>query len=261
MSILDTLVSVYARTFAVCRRLAQVSVLWFFLALVGEILRRSGESAAGGAVSVLALMGMLLHLIAALSGWYFAHCSLYKPNEKITLLPTLTQFKFIGVQALNVILLGAVSGVIVGVLGLFWIHDIGSRTQEEIQNGAQSASFFGMPFVLLIFGRLLLMAPSMVRNQKQSFRVSWKATKGRTLRLFMLQLGCLIPTGGAESIAALLRAFDAPLIVPAVISVIGVFLSLWLYNRLAEDEYARFTGRAGSCASSRSPCSPSQSRR
>lgn len=261
MSILDTLVSVYARTFAGFGSLARVSALWFVLAVIGEILRRSGESAAGGAVSVLALMGMLLHLIAALSGWYFAHCSLYKPKEKTTLLPTLTQFRFIGVQTLNVIFLGIIGGGIVGLLGLFWIHDISLQTQEEIQNSAQSASFLGLPFVLLIFGRLLLMAPLMVRNQKQSFRVSWKATKGRTLRLFMLQLGCLIPTGGTEAVAALLRSFAAPLIVPAIVSVIGVFLSLWLYTRLAEDEYARFTGRAGSCASSRSPCSPSRSRR
>jgi hypothetical protein len=65
MSILDTLVSVYARTFADFRRLARVSALWFALAVMGEILRRSGESAAGGAVSVLALLGN-----AAASGSY-----------------------------------------------------------------------------------------------------------------------------------------------------------------------------------------------
>lgn len=258
MLILDALVSVYARTFAGFSSLARVSALWFVLAVIGEVLRRSGENAAGGAVSVLALMGMLLHLVATLSGWYFAHCSLYQPKEKTSLLPTLTQFRFIGVQTLNVIILAVIGGGIVGILGLFWIHDIGLQTEEEIQSSAQSASFLGLPFVLLIFGRLLLMAPLMVRNQKQSFRVSWKATKGRTLRLFMLQLGCLIPTGGTESIAALLRTFEVPLVVSAVVSVTGVFLSLWLYTRLAEDEYARVTGLAGSCASSRSPCSPSR---
>lgn len=244
VSILDTLTQVYARTFADFRKLAKVSLLWFALTLIGETMRQlSGVTVtsveAQASLSVMLLVGTCLHLLAVLSGWYFSHAVMYKPEQKVSLWPGRLQLKFIGVQTLNLIVLGMLSGVVVSVIGLLWINQLSQQTQAQLMAGGQQASFFGLPLVLLFFSRLLLMAPMMVRGLPKTFKSSWVATEGQTFRLFVLQIGCLMPIVLTESVASLLRGLSVPFIMPVVVSVMGTYLSLWLLTRLAEDEYKR----------------------
>lgn len=153
--------------------------------------------------------------------------------------PGRLQLKFIGVQTLNLIGLGMLSGVVVSIIGLFWLNQLSQQTQAELMAGGQHASYYGLPLVLLFFSRLLLMAPMMVRGLPKTFKTSWTATEGHTLRLSVLQIGCLLPIVLTESVASLLRGVSAPVIVPVLVSVIGTYVSLWLLTRLAEDEYKR----------------------
>ena len=76
---------------------------------------------------------------------------------------------------------------------------------------------------------------SIVRDEKQALRRSWRATRGHTIRLFLLQLGCIIPALLGALLAALL-GFIYPLAV--VISTAGLFVSLLAYTQMAETEYA-----------------------
>lgn len=244
VSILDTLTQVYARTFADFRKLAKVSLLWFALTLIGETMRQSaGVTAttvgASADLSLILLLGTVLHLLAVLSGWFFSHTVMYKPEQKVSLWPDRLQLKFIGVQSLNLIVLGMLSGLIISLVGLLWLNQLSQQTQAELMAGGQRASYIGLPLVLLFFSRLLLMAPMMVRGLPKTLKSSWVATEGQTFRLFVLQIGCLMPIVLTESVASLLRGLSVPSIVPVVVSVIGTYIGLWLLTRLAEDEYKR----------------------
>lgn len=90
VSILDTLTQVYARTFADFRKLAKVSLLWFVLTLIGEMMRQSAgvtvtRVEAQASLSAVLLLGTVLHLLAVLSGWYFSHAVMYRPEQKVSL--------------------------------------------------------------------------------------------------------------------------------------------------------------------------------
>lgn len=233
--------SLYQRVWGDVHSLAIISLVWMGLAMIGDMIVRSALTTAttAGQLNAAAMAGFILHLLATLSGWYFAHRFMINPQIPLRTVPDRIQLKFVGVQIVNLIVLSVLGGAVIGLLGVVWIMNAAYRPAADLMTDSQAASILSLPIIVLIFSRLLLMSPLMARGLSPALRQSWRATKGHIWRLFALQVACLLPLALTEPVAGLLQKFGLPAFVPASVSVAGIFFSLWLYTRLAEDEYVR----------------------
>lgn len=235
------LIGVYGHVWHVRKPLFRLSVVWLGLAMLGlYITGRADMVSVSLDGSLSQTLGSLIHLFAVLAGWYCAHRFLLDPRQKVDYLPSPLQAKFIGTQALLIISLSLVTGLILAPFTLLFMPPLDATLPpEQIQAQAAAASrqFAPLVFALMLwlFSRLILVAPLLVRDAPQAVRASWRATKGHWLRLFALQMGVLLPMI-VGSLVALALAKVLP-VFGMFFSTVGLFISLLLYTQLAETEF------------------------
>ena len=241
---MDTVKSLYLRVWQQQGLLLRASWMWLLVAYVGQVLAGPSAAADLSVVSPLQIIGLLLHVFAVLAAWYCAHRAMIdssQPEWK----PGTRQLRFVGTQVVNVLALALLASVLLTPLVVWLSLRMPDLQREEIMRHANTINWLAFPFILWLFGRLLLVAPMMARGEKTASRRSWRLTKGHGGRLFALQLAALLPC-----VAGAAASLPLPPVVGAAVNLAGIVYSLWLYTQLGEDEYKRLA-IAGSYASSR----------
>lgn len=216
---------------------------WFVLAVVGHGLTGGVETSAvqSGAMPLDKMLGSIIALLAAFMGWYGAHRCIYHGVQGGDFIPGPRQAKFIWAQLLNLL------GMIVVAIGVLLPLAIAAAVsmpdlpEADIQRFANRIAMLAFPIMLILFSRLLLMAPLMIRDLPKPFTTSCNLTKGHVLELTLLQILSLAPLLITQPLAGMLSGVS--LWGAVIITEIGGFASILLYTQLAEDEYTRLVAK------------------
>ena len=238
---LDQIYQTYRAVWRLRAPLLRLTFLWFVFAVVGKVISGDHNFVVGQTtLSWQGYVGALVQLFSILAAWYCAHRYMLDPTAKVDFLPSPLQLRFIRTQVMNLLLVCVGAALLMTPL-VVWLALTYSLAPPEVQQGwINRLSYGALPFVVLLFGRLILMAPLLVRDAVGTARSSWRLTRGHTLRLFMLQLAVLAPmvlAGGVGMVAPINHWAVSFLI--DFIGIAGAFVSLLLLTQLAEDEYKR----------------------
>jgi hypothetical protein len=242
VAVLSELIGIFVRLQLKAVPLAKISLLWVVITAAGLALTGSADFFSTPPLpSPTALAGQVVYLFGVLAGWYTAHRYLLDPSRPAEFIPSNRQLRFIGTQVIILLGLSVAAALLLSPLAFMSMPSMDTYlTQAQAQLAAQQAAKPYMPLAtfitVLVFSRLLLVAPYIVRDHKQAVRRSWRSTKGHTVRLFLLQIGCLVPVVLATVIA---RLVDFLYPVAVIISTVGLFICLLAYTQLAETEYER----------------------
>lgn len=239
--LISELIGIFIRLKLQAPQLVKVSLVWFSITALGVAMTGVPSLLERPTVMTpLALAGSVIYLFGVLAGWYSTHRFLVNPQQAAEYIPSNRQLRFMITQVVIILFMSMAAAILILPLAMNHMPAYDNyMTFEQAQAQARAASTPYMPvvmlFMVLLFSRLLLVAPLIVRDEKQALRRSWRATRGQTIRLFLLQLGCIIPAALGGLLAGLL-SFVFPLAV--VLSTAGLFVSLLAYTQLAETEYA-----------------------
>ena len=218
---------------------------WFALAvLVHGFTGGVGSKAVqSGAMPLDQMLGSIIALFAALMGWYGAHRCIYHGVQGADFIPGPRQAKFIWAQLLNLLGMIVVATGVLVPLAVAASISMPDLPAADIQRFANRIAMLAFPIMLILFSRLLLMAPLMIRDLPKPFTTSCNLTKGHVLELTMLQVLSLAPLVITQPLAWMLSDISAWATV--IITEIGGFASILLYTQLAEDEYTRLVAKRG----------------
>lgn len=243
-SVLADLLQVYRKLYQQAWPLLQVSAIWLVLALMGQLMSGMGNMMTPESVPPTALPGAIVHVLALLIGWYSAHRYMINPAAGVRLVPAPAVLRFIGVQVLVVALLTLVVLIPLIPLMIAAMPALDAQLSDaELRQATDAATRPYLPLFYIgtiwLFGRLLLVAPMLVRDQARPMRQSWRKTKGHMIRLFVLQLGVMAPVWVGAELARLLLPVH---VLSVLVGLVGVYLTVLAYTQLAEDEYAKLAG-------------------
>jgi len=248
-AVVDQAVGIYRDIGRDVRGLMKVSAVWFVLQLAANIgfapliANARPEDMAAGQFGI-----SMLFLLLSLLTFYAVHVYWHQPGQTASWLPRLSPrplLHYVLWQAAVIMGTGILGMLIALPLQILWgVFNTIPDAEGKPMLAALPFYIELLPpfFMLVMYSRMVLVGPLVLRNVEMPFRLSQRYTSGSTWRVAMVQMLLIIPLLLPIILWSRLGRYEINVWELAALAAFysaGMIVFTWVYVALAEREYKR----------------------